>query len=206
MLSAIALAPGLAGSYSAKRKMDMLKRMIPLCLAVFLSTAAYADGVAIEYDENIKPGAYKTFSFVDAAKNSLSSSNPALHERTVAKIRVMFIRSGIREVKANPDLHVTYYAAKGEDLSVHISEYGYKYPRHFIRTGNSRSTALEATYEQGAIIMDVWDTKTEEVVWRGVTWKVLKSNPEKRGKQLDKAMEAMWRKWEAIKRKRTAGK
>ena len=184
----------------------MLTRILLLCLAVFLSTAAYADGVTIEYDENIKPGLYKTFSFVDAEKNSLSSSNPALHERAVAKIRVMFIRSGIREVKDNPDLHVTYYAAKGENLSVHISDYGYNYPRHFIRTGSSRDTTLAATYDQGAIIMDVWDTKTDEVVWRGVTWKILKSNPEKRGKQLDKAMEAMWRKWETIQRKRKPSK
>jgi len=78
---------------------------------------------------------------------------------------------------------------------------GYKYPRSYMRAG-SGTTNPAATYEQGAIIMDVWDTKTDEVVWRGVAWKILNSNPEKRGKQLDKAMESMWRKWETIKRKR----
>jgi hypothetical protein len=192
-------------TFLLKRTADMLKRLLPLCLAVFLSTAAYADGVTIEYDENMKPGTYKTFTFIDAENNSMSSSNPAMHERAVANIKVMFIRSGIREVKANADLHVTYYAARGEDLSVHISDYGYKYPHSFMRHGNA-SSDLAATYEQGAIIMDVWDTKTDEVVWRGVAWKILNANPEKRGKQLDKAMESMWRKWETIKRKRKPSK
>lgn len=179
----------------------MLKRILLLCLALSLSTAAYADGVTIEYDEDIKPGAYKTFTFVDAEKNSLSTVNPGMHERAVANIKVMFIRSGIREVKVDPDLKVTYYAARGEELSVHIDQTGYRYPSHFMRTGSSRNTTMAATYEQGAIIVDVWDTKTGEIVWRGVAWKILNSNPEKRGKQLDKAMEKMWRKWAAIKKK-----
>ena len=178
----------------------MLRRMLPLFMALFFSTAAFADGVTIEYDENIKPGTYKTFMFVDSEKNSMSTSNPDMHERAVANIRVMFIRSGIREVKQNPDLKVTYHAAAGKDLSINISEYGYKYPRSYMRAG-SGTTSPAATYDQGAIIMDVWDAETEEVVWRGVAWKILNSNPEKRGKQLDQAMESMWRKWEKIKKK-----
>jgi hypothetical protein len=180
--------------------MDMLRRILPICLAVFISTAAFADGVTIEYDENVKPGTYKSFTFVDSDKNSMSKSNPEMHERAVANIRVMFIRSGIREVSKDADLNVTYHAARGDDLSVNISEYGYKYPRSFMRAG-SGTTDPAATYEQGAIIMDVWDTETEEVVWRGVAWKILNSNPDKRGKQLDQAMESMWRKWEKIKKK-----
>ena len=178
----------------------MLKKLLPLLLLTLFATAAHADGVSIEYDENVKPGTHKTFTFVDSEKNSMSSSNPAMHERAVANIRVMFVRSGIREVKQNADLNVTYHAARGDDLSVDISEYGYKYPRSYMRAGSGTTTSA-ATYEQGAIIMDGWDTETDEVVWRGVAWKILNSNPEKRGKQLDKAMESMWRKWESIRNK-----
>ncbi len=178
----------------------MLKRLPILMALALFSPAVVAQQVTVEYNEDIKPGSYKTFTFVDAQANSMSEANPAMHERAVANIRVMMVRSGIREVASGAELHVTYYAARGDDLSVQVSDYGYKYPRSYKRSGSGGS-AMPATYTQGSIIVDVWDTETDEVVWRGVAIDILKANPEKRGKQLDKVMETMWRKWAAIKRK-----
>jgi hypothetical protein len=64
------------------------------------------------------------------------------------------------------------------------------------------STTSVSTYQKGTLVVDVWDAKSETLVWRGMASNiVLTQNPEKMHKKIDKALKKMMDKWEKIKKK-----
>ena len=54
--------------------------------------------------------------------------------------------------------------------------------------GGGSSTTTSHTYERGSLIVDIWDAKKKEAIWRGTAEAVVKNNPQRVAKQIDKAV------------------
>ena len=54
------------------------------------------------------------------------------------------------------------------------------------------------TYTRGTLIIDLWDPGTKKLVWRGSATAVVKENPKKSEKQIQKAVKKISRKWQKM--------
>jgi hypothetical protein len=55
------------------------------------------------------------------------------------------------------------------------------------------STTTEQDYQEGTLVIDLYDGKTKQLVWRGSTESVLSDKAEKNEKNLDKGVNKMFK-------------
>ena len=174
-----------------------------LALALFLMAGpVFAQKVFIDYDKNYDFSSMKTFSWAETSATSLEIANPMLHSRIVNGIEYYLSDAGLREVKENPDVYVTYHTSSKEEMSLNTTSFGYGYPGgmawggyggyyggYYGGMGMGASTTNVYTYEIGTLVVDVWDPDSETLVWRGTaTGITIVENPQKMQKKVDKAL------------------
>ena len=56
-------------------------------------------------------------------------------------------------------------------------------------------------YERGTLIIDIWDAKKKQAIWRGSAEAVIKQNPQKAAKQIDKSIDKMVKRYQKMRAK-----
>ena len=178
----------------------MLRRQLVLfcCLLLFASVALAK--VTIDYDQDAKPGQYKTFQYVVTKDTSLAEKNPLMHDRIVKGVVQMMKDLGLQEVDSDPNVDVTYHVTTRQGVNINTTSFGYGYGRGW-HGGMGTTSTTAVPYTEGTLIVDVWDAGTNDLVWRGTSTQVMKSKPEKREQQLNKMLSQMTSKWEKIRSK-----
>jgi Domain of unknown function (DUF4136) len=59
--------------------------------------------------------------------------------------------------------------------------------------GFGESTTTEQDYQEGTLVIDLYDGKTKQLIWRGSTESVLSDKAEKNEKNLDKGVAKMFK-------------
>lgn len=189
-----------------------------LFVLVLMTGSAMAQTVDIDYDQDYygqdyEDGQIKTFTWVKSSETSVAETDPLLHSRIVNGIEYYLTRVGIREVENDPDVYVTYHASSKQEVHLNTSTMNYGYPSAWHRggyyggyggygAGAGMSTTTVSTYDMGTLVVDVWDAKSETLIWRGMASNiVLTQNPQKMEKKIDKALKKMMDKWGKIKKK-----
>jgi hypothetical protein len=160
---------------------------IMLLLAGKLSAAQ----LKTDYDRNADFGQYKTYSWeqvkaqdplnVDRIKNAVNTTLPAKGWTQVASggdVSVMAI-----EITRNQQTLNTYYDGFG-------GGWGW---RGF--GGMGEATTTTETYKVGTLVVDLFDAKTKQQVWRGNSSDTLSNNSNKNIQNLDKDVEKMFKKF-----------
>jgi Domain of unknown function (DUF4136) len=57
--------------------------------------------------------------------------------------------------------------------------------------GFGETTTQVENYPVGSLVLDFYDARTKQLIWRGVSSEALSNNPEKNEKKLDKAVDKM---------------
>jgi hypothetical protein len=150
-----------------------------------------AQQVKTDYDRSADFGQYKTYSWenvktqdpldVDRIKNSV---NAAL----AAKGWTLTDSGGDASVMAiqmtqNQQTLNTFYAGFG-------GGWGW---RRFGGAGFGDATTTTETYRVGTLVIDLFDTKTKKLIWRGSASDTLSNNSNKNIKDLDKGVEKMFK-------------
>ena len=165
-------------------------------LGLLLALPAAAS-VSVDFDEDNDFSGYKTYSWVDGtpAKNDLS------HKRIVEAIEAQLAAKGLTQTEGKADVYVAYHGAVDAQQRLNVSNYGYGTwggYRGYRGWGVSGSTSV-TSYDVhiGTLIIDIIDTGTDQLVWRGHAEKELayKPNPEKSRKKLNKILGKMFRKY-----------
>jgi hypothetical protein len=177
-----------------------MKSRLPLALILILAaTPAFAAKVFIDHDTNYDFSSIKTFAWAPTPDTSVEGSDPLMHSRIVNAIEHYISQGGVREVKENPDVYVTYHTNSKEEMQLNTSSFGYGYPGGWgwggygygmgWGGGMASSTTSVSTYEVGTLVVDVWDADAKELVWRGTATNIyLSANPDKMMKKIDKAL------------------
>jgi hypothetical protein len=128
-----------------------------------------------------------------------------MHSRIKNAIEYHMTEGGLVEDTGNPDLYVTYHTSSKEEVQLHTSSMGYGYgagwgwdPFWGPGFGGGSTTTTSHSYERGSLIIDVWDAKKKEVVWRGTAQAVVKQNPQAAAKQIDKAIAKIVKTWDKM--------
>ncbi len=118
-----------------------------------------------------------------------------MHSRVKNSIEYHLTEGGLVEDTENPDVYVTYHTRTREEMQLHTSSMGYGYgggwgwdPYWGGMGGFGSSTTTSHTYQRGSLIIDIWDAKKKEAIWRGTAEAVVKNNPQRVAKQIDKAL------------------
>jgi hypothetical protein len=183
-----------------------------LVVLVLATGPSFAQKIYIDHDKDYDGSKIKTFQWAKTEETGLQQADPLLHSRIVNGIEHYITLGGTREVLENPDVYVTYHTNTKEDVSFNTSSYGYGYPGGWGYGGyygahgygyggyGGMSTTTVSTYIRGTLIVDVWDAKTKELVWRGMAANITVSdNPNKMATRIDKALKKMIDKWQQIK-------
>jgi hypothetical protein len=169
---------------------------VVLVLALFLvATGCSSMKVYIDYEENVDFESFRTFKFRDAAEESMSGTAPLIHGRLVTSIENTLIEAGLEKVDSGADLFVTYYTSTQQAFRADTTHMGYGYPSRWNRYGYwggvSSSTTRVSSYDVGTLVIDIWDTEDNILVWRGVANDTVPNSPEKLSTKLDKAIGRM---------------
>jgi hypothetical protein len=184
-----------------------------LFVLVMLTGSAFAQTVSVDYDReyDYETRKIKTFAWVESSETSVAAVDPLLHSRIVNGIEYYLSHAGMTQVDVNadPDIHVTYHASSKEEVHVNTTTMGYGYPGGWVYGGYyggygmggvGTATTSVSTYQTGTLVVDVWDAKSEKLVWRGMASNiVVTQNPEKMEDKIDKALKKMVDKWGKIK-------
>lgn len=173
-------------------------------VALLVAAPAAAQKVFVDYDRSADLESYKTFAWGPTPDTSIKGESPLMHSRIKNAIEYHLTEGGLVEDMENPDLYVTYHTSTKEEVQLHTTGYGYGGGwgwSPYWGGGMSSSTTTSHTYERGSLIIDIWDAKKKEAVWRGTAQAVVKQNPERAAKQIEKAINKIVKRWQKMRAK-----
>lgn len=181
-------------------------RKIPLFIASLLAAATFATAqVNVDYDHKVDFSQYRTFQFepgriirnLDLKDADSSLINANVQEAVTADLG----KKGLSPATGNADLTVTFLAGakKKQEIENAVTSpgfgpgLGFPYGRYYA-TGGWWGTGWDDwwvnDYEQGTLLLDIYDTKTKELVWRAYAVSDINNYNERKfvDKEVDKAL------------------
>jgi Domain of unknown function (DUF4136) len=150
---------------------------------LLLRTSAWAQDVTYDYDKSANFTALTSYAWA----NGDPVGDDLNHQRIVSAVDSQLAVKGMHKVDAvaGADLLVTYHAIVTHDVAVNGNRAG------LTRWASARVEAVPV----GALIVDIVNAKTHAVVWRGMVSRDLdpKASPEQREKNLNKAVEKLFK-------------
>ena len=181
-------------TFTMKRKFALAA----LAFSAALATAAQAQQVSTDYDHKAPFRDYRTFSFA-----KLQTENPLDVAVIRDEIRMDLTYHGWREVPRGGDIAVTAIGAQrsvqqyqtfydGLGPGFGWGGWGGWYGGGW---GGGMSTTTQRTIPIGTLVVDLYDTRTHNLVWRGTSQAVQSHKMEKNSGKLQKAIDEMFYKF-----------
>ena len=153
---------------------------------------AAAQDVKIDYDKAFNFAPVKTYSIALGTKwgNDLSE------RRVLAEFEEAITAKGWTKVAANPDVQVVLHGATQTKRSANtfysgMGGYGgYGYGGW---GGTGTASTVVSEYKVGMLVVDMFDTKSKALVFRGTAEDEISDNPEKNQKRIEKASTKMFK-------------
>jgi Domain of unknown function (DUF4136) len=171
----------------ARRVMFALTAMMMFSLAGRLS----AQQVKTDYDRNANFGQYKTYSWEQVkTKDALNV------DRIKASVNAALAAKGWTQVESGGDVSIVAMEIthNQQTLNTFYDGFGGGWGwRRFGGGGFGEATTTTETYRVGTLVVDMFDTKTKTLIWRGASTDTISSNSDKNIKNLDKGVEKMFK-------------
>lgn len=181
--------------------MNATRILLPLFLLMTALPAA-AQKVYVDYDHATAFSQFKTFE-IRETPHDLQRTALRAHEMIVSSLRSSAADSALTEVDSDPDLVVAYYAAHRGNLNLALNDLEYSYGTDFTSGeywdgGVGNRTTNTFTFKEGTLIIDAWDPDRKVLVWRAIATAVLKKDPNKNEKKIEKALKKISKEWGAM--------
>ena len=167
-------------------------RFIKLILASFLlfllSSCASVYDVYSDYERYVDLSKYKTYKVLNHNDDFPFGTNPINRQRIERSIDRELTYLGYQHSE-DPDLLVSFFVKEKTVRKV----YAY---RTFYRRWNHPIWLAVDEYEQGTLIVDLIDNKTEQVVWHGAISKSSFANMRFDQDDVDNAVQSMFEKFQ----------
>lgn len=140
--------------------------------SALLPAVAHAQKTSAGYDQTANFSNYKTFKY----SSEHGARNPFVNAMIMEAIERELTARGLTKVDANPDLRVSYVAGTG--MNVQVGSVGFGYNVNPVYSGLV-PTATSAMWDvtTGTLVIDLWDNKTDRIVFRGTAKDVLQRAP-----------------------------
>ena len=152
-------------------KSVMTKTAALFIVSIILCSVVQAQKTSAAFDEKVDFSSYKTFAF-----DKEGARNPYVNALIVAAVERELTSRGLTKVNADPDLKVAYLAATVPNLQVqNVPFYHVVNPAYSGMVGSATMNMWDVT--TGTLVIDLWDRKTDRVIFRGTITDVLQRAP-----------------------------
>lgn len=160
-------------------------------LAAFASLPATAQKVETDYDHSVNFSEFHTYSW-----GHVHSSDPFVESRIREDVDRVLRAHGWRKVPAGGDVTVTAVAVRRNRAEYESFYNGLGPGWRWHGWGGITTTTIE-TVPVGTLVVDVYQTGSHHLVWRGMAHNSLSDDADKNAKKLEKAINKMFRKFPA---------
>jgi hypothetical protein len=164
--------------------MKKIRRITPILSALLAFAAvAWAQDVRTDYDKHASFGNYHTYSW-----EKVQTSDPLWETRIKDAVDKDLQSKGWQKVDSGADIAL---------MAVGSSRNQQEYSTFYDGLGGWRwggfgeTTTTTETYRVGSLVLDMYDAKNKQLVWRGVASDTLSDKPDKNEKTLDKSVDKM---------------
>lgn len=163
------------------------KLAISATLLCLISTMAIAQQVSVNYNHNANFSVYHTYAWGSNNKNQIQNS--ILAQVAQQDINGAMQEKGLQMVQEsqNPDLILT--ASGGEREQTSYNAWGMR------GIGGGMGGISPQQNIESTMVVSLYDVKQKELVWRGIAQDTLNNNGNKNQKEVEKAVEKMFKQW-----------
>ena len=170
--------------------MNLGRRVSSLVAFVFLSTVAcFAQQVKFDYDRSADFNQYKTFSW-----GTVHTQNPLWVERIKSAVDSALTAKGWTLVDSGGSVSIMAMEMNEthQTLNTYYDGFGGGWRWGGLGDSFGDSTTTESTYKVGTLVVDLFDSKTKTLIWRGSASDTLSDKSDKNIKHLDKAVDKLF--------------
>ena len=167
--------------------MQLSRVSLGVGVMMLLASVAFAQKVTTDYAKDANFGQYKTFMWIKEPK----MNDPLMRQRIIDEVNSTLSSKGLKLVTSDADLAIAAHASTQEERTLQTFYNGFGGGWRWGGGFGSATTTVN-TYDVGTLVIDVFDARTKEAVWRGSSSKTLSGNPQKNEKSLNKAIAKMF--------------
>src|SRR6202049_1296892 len=167
-----------------------LKRVIFVLMGMMLLFAgkSSAQQVKTDYDHSANFGQYKTYSW-----EKVQTKDPLMVDRIKDAVNSTLAAKGWTLVPSGGDVEVFAIETTQNQQTLDTFYDGFGGGRRWGGFGGfGDATTTTETYSVGSLIVDLFDAKNKNLLWRGSSSDTLSNNPDKNTKNLDKGVQKMF--------------
>jgi hypothetical protein len=158
-------------------------------IALLCAAPAFAQQVKSDYDRSADFSQYKTYSW-----EQVQTQNPLWVDRIKATVNSTLAAKGWTQVESGGNVSIVAMEMNQthQTLNTYYDSFGggWGWGRRFGGFGDDfgESTTTPETYRVGTLVVDLFDTSTKKLIWRGSLRDVLSDKSNKNIKNLDKGV------------------
>jgi hypothetical protein len=172
--------------------MKLQRALYVLFAMMFLFAAkSQAQQVKTDYDRGANFAQYKTYSW-----QHVKTKDPLDVNRVKNAVNAALAEKGWSQVESGGDVSIVAVEITREQqtLDTFYNGFGGGWGwRRFGGGGFGEATTTTDTYKVGTVVVDLFDTKTKQLIWRGAASDTLSNNSDKNIKNLDKGVDKMFK-------------
>jgi hypothetical protein len=157
---------------------------VSVAMFFVLTAAAFAQQVKIDYDRTVNFDQYKTYSW-----QKVETKNPLWVDRIKSAVDAALTAKGWTQVPSDGNISLVAIEATKNQQTLNTFYNGFGGGWRWGGFGNATTTV--DNYKVGTLVLDMFDTQTKKLVWRGSASDTLSDKTDKNIKNLDKGVQKM---------------
>jgi len=165
------------------------KTAVSIGLTLALASVSFAQHVKTDYDHNANFGQYKTYSW-----EKVQTKDPLLVDRIKSAVNSALAAKGWREAPSGGDVEVFAIETTQNQQTLDTFYNGFGGGRRWggFGGGLGDATTTVETYKVGTLVIDLFDAKSEKLIWRSSSSGTLSDKADTNTKNLDKGVNKMF--------------
>jgi Domain of unknown function (DUF4136) len=168
-------------------------RRTAVCIVFFMALlgSAFAQKVQTDFDHQANFSQYKTYSWEE-----IKPANSLWDSRIKNAVDAQLVAKGWTQVPSGGDVCVVAIKTSQTQRTLQTFYDGFGGGwgwRRFGGGGFGESTTTEQDYKEGTLVVDLYDAKTKQLIWRGSARDTLSDKAAKNEKNLDKGVAKMFK-------------
>jgi hypothetical protein len=167
--------------------MNTRKAILTSIVVFVLTAASLAQQVKTDYDRDANFGKYKTFSF-----EKIETPDPLWVDRIKSAVTAALTAKGLSQVDSGGDISVVAVGMTKTQQRLDTFYNGFGGGWRFGGRFGDATTTTE-TYQVGTLVIDMFDSGTKELLWRGSASGTVSNKSKNNIKNLDKGVQKMFK-------------
>jgi Domain of unknown function (DUF4136) len=164
-----------------------------VCTLVFLFAlgTAFAQQVKTDFDHQANFTQYKTYSWQE-----VKTADPLWESRIKSAVDAQLVLKGWTRLDNGGDVSIVAIGTTQTQRTLQTFYDGFGGGWRWRGFGGmGEATTTEQDYKEGTLVLDMYDAKTKQLIWRGSAEDTVSNNAEKNEKNLDKGVAKMFKKF-----------